>query len=789
MGAIAYRLRSEARRRWKSWCALAILVGVAGGGVLALVAGARRTATAYESLERRFGYQVAFMGAAGHAPTVPGVAHLLELTGFTAVVMLDAAGEPIDVEDYYEPMVTPVAASALGKLVEGRSLDPGNPDEAVAHFTLAETFGLEIGDRVTLPLLSSEEVARVEGGDFDFVFGPHGHAVTVDIVGIVAVPGEFPPRADGAGAGPLFLSPALLRELPGDVDRRAVTLVRTTPGVDPAAVRARLVDAGIPAGTTEVAGGATQRAIDVQVGALVVLAVLVGGTLWLVVGQALARYNQAQLDSSLLAALGMGPRARVLLVLARTALIATAGTMLAVGLAIVCSPLFPAGLARTAEVDPGVTADAGVLVIGVVAIPLGLAIACSAVARRAGQRAAGDREGRLDRRPTPAARLAAAGLPVVGAVGMRFALERGRGRSAVPVASTIASAAIGIAAVVGTITFVASQEHLGKSPSLYGFTWDAQTGDGFGTDDVSDDLEFLDDDPGASAYALGTIAVVTVNGHDTNMYAFTSRKGLVTPTLLDGRPPAGDREAVLARDTMRRAGARVGDEVTLRLADPEQGSEERRFVVVGEGVVPEVSGLAEAALGEGAWLTFEGFTSLAHPGAAVRNVGLIDLAEGAPGQRTAEALDEADDRPPKPTEIENFARVSYLPVVIAGFMALLCGSLLVHAVASAVRARRRDLALLKAVGLLRRQVAAITAWQASTTILAALALGVPMGVVAGRLAWRVTATDLGVPVVPVVPALAVLAVTLAALVVANGAALAPGVRASRQRPAAALRTE
>ena len=456
MGAIAYRLRSEARRRWKSWCALAILVGVAGGGVLALVAGARRTATAYESLERRFGYQVAFMGAAGHAPTVPGVAHLLELTGFTAVVMLDAAGEPIDVEDYYEPMVTPVAASALGKLVEGRSLDPGNPDEAVAHFTLAETFGLEIGDRVTLPLLSSEEVARVEGGDFDFVFGPHGHAVTVDIVGIVAVPGEFPPRADGAGAGPLFLSPALLRELPGDVDRRAVTLVRTTPGVDPAAVRARLVDAGIPAGTTEVAGGATQRAIDVQVGALVVLA-----------------------------ALGMGPRARVLLVLARTALIATAGTMLAVGLAIVCSPLFPAGLARTAEVDPGVTADAGVLVIGVVAIPLGLAIACSAVARRAGQRAAGDREGRLDRRPTPAARLAAAGLPVVGAVGMRFALERGRGRSAVPVASTIASAAIGIAAVVGTITFVASQEHLGKSPSLYGFTWDAQTGDGFGTDDLS----------------------------------------------------------------------------------------------------------------------------------------------------------------------------------------------------------------------------------------------------------------------------------------------------------------
>src|SRR5207253_11108021 len=39
--------RCDFRRWWRTWCALALLVGVAGGIVLALVAGARRTETAY----------------------------------------------------------------------------------------------------------------------------------------------------------------------------------------------------------------------------------------------------------------------------------------------------------------------------------------------------------------------------------------------------------------------------------------------------------------------------------------------------------------------------------------------------------------------------------------------------------------------------------------------------------------------------------------------------------------------------------------------------------------------
>ena len=48
MAGIWARFRSEARWRWRGWLALAVLVGVGGGAVLGIVAGARRTDSAYE---------------------------------------------------------------------------------------------------------------------------------------------------------------------------------------------------------------------------------------------------------------------------------------------------------------------------------------------------------------------------------------------------------------------------------------------------------------------------------------------------------------------------------------------------------------------------------------------------------------------------------------------------------------------------------------------------------------------------------------------------------------------
>ena len=68
-----------------------------------------------------------------------------------------------------------------------------------------------------------------------------------------------------------------------------------------------------------------------------------------------------------------------------------------------------------------------------------------------------------------------------------------------------------------------------------------------------------------------------------------------------------------------------------------------------------------------------------------------------------------------------------------------------------MRQRRRELALLKALGLRARQIRAIIAWQTSTILVVAVAVGVPLGIAAGRWAWTSFANSIGVVPTPVVP--------------------------------------
>ena len=67
-------------------------------------------------------------------------------------------------------------------------------------------------------------------------------------------------------------------------------------------------------------------------------------------------------------------------------------------------------------------------------------------------------------------------------MGIRLALHRGAGRTAVPVRSAVASAAVGVAALSAAIVFAASLSHLLASPALYGVTWDAVATNNSATD-------------------------------------------------------------------------------------------------------------------------------------------------------------------------------------------------------------------------------------------------------------------------------------------------------------------
>jgi predicted lysophospholipase L1 biosynthesis ABC-type transport system permease subunit len=95
----------------------------------------------------------------------------------------------------------------------------------------------------------------------------------------------------------------------------------------------------------------------------------------------------------------------------------------------------------------------------------------------------------------------------------------------------------------------------------------------------------------------------------------------------------------------------------------------------------------------------------------------------------------------------------------------------------------------QALGMVRRQLATIVFWQATTVAVIAIAAGIPLGIAAGRAIWRAFATSLGVVPVPAVQAWLIVALAAGALVAANALAAVPAMSAARSRPGQLLRTE
>ncbi len=68
---------------------------------------------------------------------------------------------------------------------------------------------------------------------------------------------------------------------------------------------------------------------------------------------------------------------------------------------------------------------------------------------------------------------------------------------------------------------------------------------------------------------------------------------------------------------------------------------------------------------------------------------------------------------------------------------------LAHTLVSSVRRRRRELAVLRTMGFVRRQVWLSVFWQTATLVSIALIVGIPLGALMGRFAWNLFADDLG----------------------------------------------
>jgi hypothetical protein len=803
LAVVRLLFRAELRQRWRSWLLLALLVALVGGLVLAGVAAGRRTAAAFPAYLRVHGFDIIVYSATPQ----PALSRLPDVASVTTVTSL-ANGAPtcscthrISQSGLNLYDVSPAELPRVSKLVAGRMPDPSSPDQVLASFTL-EQDGVHVGTVMKVPLYSSAQEGALVG---DGNPAPRGPTLVLHVVGIEAAEEEFP--GGGVGINDLYGTPALARSISGRTAQNPIYLVRLKDGAAglprfEADLQARRAVFG--ASEEDTAAATITSSIHPQAVGWWILAGLTAVVGMIVTAQALVRQSAIEeADHRTLRALGVGSRRLFLVGMARTLFIAVVGAGGAVVFAFLLSPLTPVGEARVAEVSSGFALDGPVLLLGAaaaVAAVLALGVGPAALSARTRLQGETERATHLSR---TAQFLTALGAPATVLIGVRHALERDRGRNAVPVASTLLGAVLAVAALCATSIFGASLSHLTATPSLYGQPFAAWV-DVNGLPSVSNPLlTSLVHQRGVTGISAGISGDVRINGKVVDALVGQSFRGPLLLTTVDGHLSASAREITLGATTERQVGAHVGSVVSVTAPRPGGGWRTSSFRVVGTTSFPPDFGAG--GLGTGAFFTFGGyFAAQCAPGpthatclkAATANTAGVYLLRFAPGAVGRTALSQLVREygsnvsyPVTPANLVNFGEAVNFPLILGLVLIVFGVATLVHALVVSVSRRRRETGLLKALGFVRRQIAFSVSWQTTTVALVGVVVGVPLGIALGRAIWQAFARNLGVQPVTVVTGWVIVAVAAGALVVANVLALGPAVAASRLRPAALLRSE
>jgi hypothetical protein len=539
-------------------------------------------------------------------------------------------------------------------------------------------------------------------------------------------------------------------------------------------------------------GAFAQRGTTLEALALLVFAIIVALALLVVVGQSLARQAYAAAgDFPALRSLGATPRQLTAAALAPGVLVAVAGMVLAIPAAYLLSWFTPIGLARRAEISPGFEFDAAALLGGAAVLALLLAgrtaLAAPRAARTGTRAAAADRPGAG--LAGLAGRLAGRGLSPAAVSGIGLAFAPGRGRSAVPVRAAIVGMAAALAAVLAALVFGSSVSHVIGDPAIAGWDWDVTVGNPHSGDVSAQAVPRLRADGFVSGFTVTAMGDALLDRRDdVPLVGLQIVTGRVVPPVLSGRLPDAPGEIALGGRELRALGKSVGDTV---VASGPHGPVTLR--VTGEVVLsPEITN-EQTELGSGGVMTMAGALAVS-PMPMPRNVFLVSLRKPG-GPASPAAISTLKQQFPgtvlpavPPPEVRDLSGVSGLPLILAFVLMLLACGIIAHTLLTSVRRRRRDLAILKTVGFVTSQVRATVAWQATALACAGLIVGVPLGLLAGRWAWILFASQVAIVPAPVISPLTLLAIP-AVLLVANAIAAIPAWSAARTEPAVILRTE
>ncbi len=767
---------------------------------------------------------------------LPGVRHVA--AGFVVI------GAPLTADGAPRIRVTGLAypvASVNGlfftqdrvALSQGRLANPRRPDEIVMAPVVARLLGFHVGQVIPFGFYSDAQQSLPEFGTRAV---PPALRVDMKLVGLASLNSEV--VEDDVDTLPTFLplTPAFAKEAlaKGGLSGALTFGIRTSGGAATVPLVEREIAQLAPPGVqvtdhalVPVAAKAdtTLKPISIALGVFGAVALLAAV---LIATQLIARRMRADSDDlRILRALGADPGDTALDDLIGLEAAIALGSLVAVGIGFALSPIAPLGPVRAVYPDRGFSFDWTVLGYGFVFLmvllgSLAVLLAYTTAPHRVSLRP------RL--RPTAGARVvgsaAHAGLSAPGVVGVRMALEPGEGRATVPVRSALLGSIMAVALVVTTLTFGDSLQTLVSNPPLYGWNWTYILNPvGAGGGEVPPvALTMLRHDKDVAAFSGTSFNNLELDGQEVP-FLLESDRAAVTPPILTGHGLDGQRGVVLGSATMAELHKHLGQYVTISFGVPADAPvyiPPTRLRIVGTATFPAI-GFASTvsdhtSMGTGMLIPFEvlpkSFVAAIDigptPALSGPNLVLVRVRAGVPTatalaglHRVVEAADRAFAAEPggsagnaivvqgvqRPAEIVNYKSMGLTPALLVSGLVLGAVVALALTLFSSVRQRRRDLALLKTIGFVRRQLGMAVAWQASVAAVVGIVVGIPLGIVVGRWLWNLFAEQIDAVPYPTVPVFSIVLVALGTLLLANLVAALPARRAARTPTALMLRTE
>lgn len=788
--------RAEMRTRLVSLLGLAATVAVVVAVVLAAVVGARRTSTTLDRFRdssassdaelqtNGLGQLPAMRAAVRGSPQVERSTTRYLVNGYPAgadestpdfAIISDPSGHyGIDIDRV--------------RLLDGRLPARHASDEIVLTEQAARLLHRGVGSSVHVKTFDAADLEKLSSGGGAFP-GFHGPQLDLVVVGIGRTPdglqGDVVRNSIYALAGPSFLAahdgvgawpPAVVARLRGGAQDVPALRRHIVAALGPE------VGAGITTATDEYLA-TTQRTIDGLATGLLVFAVVAGAAGLAVVGQMANRQVAAGSDTgSALRTFGLGRAGRAAALALPALLAAVVGIAVAVPAAVALSPLLPTGLARRAEIDPGPWVDPGALVVGALVALVLAAIGTVAAAWR-GQRIEAQPVRRRWRPSSSARVLAGWGAPPATVTGVRYAFEAGD-RPAVPVRAALLTVSIAVAGVLGAGVVAGSLDALVHDGGRWGWNWSTMP-DAFDGPDPTPQLV-----KERAIDAVGTVETTSIRLGPLQMSGFAMEplKGSPNFTLASGRLPTGPSEVALGQQTLHDLGVSIGETVPARAPDRTAKVE---MEVVGTVVLPPTQ---YPSPGVGAVLTPAGLAAVAieepERSVVLRYRSGTDAASLERRLTTSYGLAfPVFAQPQAPGSVKNIVQGRGVAVALACFFAALGIAGLFHALVVSSRRRRRDFAVLRALGFRRAQVRRTVMTQAVTIAVVGLVVGIPLGIAVGRFVWARLVGGLGVIDDPSTPWGVLVAVAPLTVAVAVLVAWSPGRHAAAGRPSESLRAD